>query len=185
MECGGKLSTGYCHSTVTNYCWDLPAGSTPMQCTDSGCYFTATGATVFQTYLRIVFQASSYSAAPSESTHVHNLLTGFLLKAVPKGTKKEGEIFTIRNVDPARISTCCDFKGVIRHQLIEEVTRSDFEIGFLHGTNVIRVRNQEDLSELWSDLKKSGSNVTVWCDGLRRKAHLAENMFATRTSKQR
>ena len=175
---------GYCHSTVTSYCWDLPAGSTPRQYTDSGCYFTATGATVFQTCL-LVFHATTYSAAPSESAHVQTFQQD-IFKG-PKGTKKERKIFTVRNVDPAKIQ----HKRVIRHQLTEKVTTCDFEIGFLCGTNVIRIWNQEDLSELWSGLRKSGSRVTVWCDGLmekgtssRKHVHV-ENSEEEKPSKQR
>ena len=56
--------------------------------------------------------------------------------AVPKGTKKDGKTFTIRKVDPARILSCSDFKGVIRAQLNEEITPDDFDIGFISGTNV-------------------------------------------------
>ena len=47
--------------------------------------------------------------------------------------------------------------------------------------SAIRVCNGEDMSELWSDLRKPGSKVTVWCDGLKGKgtasqkhAHSAE-----------
>ena len=90
------------------------------------------------------------------------------VKAVPQGTKKEGKIFTIRNVNPSMIFSCSDFKKVIREQLNEEITPHDFEIGFISGASIIRVRN-EDLSELWSDLRKPGSKVTVWCDGLKDK----------------
>ena len=34
---------------------------------------------------------------------------------------------------------------------------------------MIRVCNEQDLSELWSDLRKPGSKVALWCDGLKEK----------------
>ena len=41
------------------------------------------------------------------------------------------------------------------------------KLGFISGASIIRVCNEDDLSELWSDLRKLGSKVTVWCDGLK------------------
>ena len=48
------------------------------------------------------------------------------MKAMPQGTKKEGKIFTIHNVNPSMIFSCSDFKNVIREQLNEEITPHDF-----------------------------------------------------------
>ena len=59
------------------------------------------------------------------------------MKAMPQGTKKEGKIFTIHNVNPSMIFSCSDFKNVIREQLNEEITPHDFEIGFLSVEQVL------------------------------------------------
>ena len=99
------------------------------------------------------------------------------MKAVCQGTKKEGKIFTICNVNPSMISSCSDF---IRQQLNEEITPSDLEIGCITGKSVIRVRNGDNLSELWSDLGKPGSKVTVWCDGLKEKGTASQSMHIVR-----
>ncbi len=45
-----------------------------------------------------------------------------------------------------------------------------FDVGFFQGSNVVNIRNVEDLREAWSDIIKlaSGSSKAVlWCDGLR------------------
>lgn len=60
-----------------------------------------------------------------------------------------------------------DLKGKIRNQPNEDIVPEDFDIGFVKGTtNVVRIRNQQDLEELWGILRKPGNRVTIWCDGL-------------------
>ena len=36
------------------------------------------------------------------------------------------------------------------------------------GSSVISIRNPDDLSEIWSDIKK-GKRISLWCDGLKTK----------------
>lgn len=31
---------------------------------------------------------------------------------------------------------------------------------------MIRIRNKEDLSDVWAALRKPGNKMTLWCDGL-------------------
>ena len=90
-------------------------------------------------------------------------LNRVLLKAVLKGGNvKDGKIFTIRNVDTTVISSCDDLK----QQLSEDITTDDFDIGFVDGSSIVRLRNKEDLIEVWSGLRETGSKMTLWCDGL-------------------
>ena len=93
-------------------------------------------------------------------------LTHVLLKAVLKGGNKDGKTFTIRDVDTAAISSCDDMKMLIREQLSEDIVTEDFDIGFVNGSSVIRIRNKEDLSDVWAALRKPGNKMTLWCDGL-------------------
>ena len=57
-------------------------------------------------------------------------------------------------------------KMLIREQLNEDIVTEDFDIGFVNGSSVIRIRNKEDLSDVWSALRKPGNKMTLWCDGL-------------------
>ena len=43
----------------------------------------------------------------------------------------------------------------------------NFDVGYLHGSNVVRIRNGTDLSEIWANIQK-GSSITLWCDGLKK-----------------
>ena len=87
-----------------------------------------------------------------------------MLKAALKSNLKEMKIFTMRNVDTSKIKSVCELKSVIRNQLSEDIEPC-FDVGYIQGSNVIRVRSKEDLSEMWSEIKKS-KNTCVWCDGL-------------------
>ena len=93
-------------------------------------------------------------------------LTHVLLKAVFKGGNKDGKTFTIGDLDTAAISSCDDMKMLIREQLSEDIVTEDLDIGFVNGSSVIRIRNKEDLSDVWSALRKPGNKKTLWCDGL-------------------
>lgn len=42
---------------------------------------------------------------------------------------KDGKIFTICDIDPARILSCVEFKRVIRAQLNEEITPVNYDVG--------------------------------------------------------
>ena len=55
---------------------------------------------------------------------------------------------------------------VVRNQLQGDVTEKNFEVGYLQGTTVVSVRTNEDLAEVWGNIQ-NGSNVTLWCDGLK------------------
>ena len=89
-----------------------------------------------------------------------------LLKAVNKKGKKDPKIFTLRNINQHALLTCEDLKGVIRTKLSDDITNGDFDVGYVQGTTVVRIRTSEDLEELWSLLRQPHKNTVLWCDGL-------------------
>ena len=93
-------------------------------------------------------------------------LNRVLVKAVLKGENKDGKIFTLRNVDTTIISSCDDLKKTIKQQLCEDIVADDFDVGYVDGSSIVRLCNKEDLVEAWSGLRKPGSKMTLWCDGL-------------------
>jgi len=100
-------------------------------------------------------------------------ITKVLLKAVNKKKKNAGaKMFTLRNVDSSLINTCSQLKALIRDQLRSDITEGNFDIGYLQSNTVISIRSKEDLAEIWSSLRK-GTNVTLWCDGLKAVAGTA------------
>ena len=50
---------------------------------------------------------------------------------------------------------------LIREQLSEDIDAEDFDIGFVNGSSVIRICNKEDLSDVWSALRKPGNKMTL------------------------
>ena len=88
-----------------------------------------------------------------------------LLKAVAKYDKKKSKTFTLRNIDVAAVGTCSRLKSLIRAQLREDITTSEFDVGYVSGTNIVSIRSGEDLMEIWSCLLK-GEKIVLWCDGL-------------------
>jgi hypothetical protein len=73
--------------------------------------------------------------------------------------------FVIRKVDTSTIHSVGDVKKVIRNALQDDIMVHDFDVGFIQGAHVVRIRSKDDLSEMWSELKLK-SNVSLWCDGL-------------------
>ena len=53
----------------------------------------------------------------------------------------------------------------LKNQLNGDIVE-DFDVGFFQGTNVVSIRNVEDMKDVWSDIKK-GVKVVLWCDGLK------------------
>ena len=46
------------------------------------------------------------------------------------------------------------------------LTSGDFNVGYLQGSNVIRLRSVADFKDLWECLNASNSKIRLWCDGL-------------------
>ena len=80
--------------------------------------------------------------------------------------KDAARTFILRNIDCSRITTCDDLKDIITKQLRNDLTK-EFDVGYVEGSNVIRVRSEADLADMWPELKSG--KVSVWCDGLKMK----------------
>ena len=77
---------------------------------------------------------------------------------------------------------CCEeLKKVIREQLKEDIVNHNFDVGYVQGTKVVRIRSRLDLQEFWQNFKKS--NLILWCDGL--KCEDASDNTAESSSKKR
>ena len=88
-----------------------------------------------------------------------------LLKVVSKSSKVH-KMFTLRNLDQRKVLSIEHLKEVIRAQLKKDVITSDFDVGYISGSNMVSIRTQADLSEVWSEII-SGKNLILWCDGLK------------------
>ena len=78
------------------------------------------------------------------------VLSRVLLRAVKNGStgKNDGKVFTLRNVNTSLVSSCEALKTLIKEQLKDDIGAiGHFDIGFLEGTNIVRMRNNEDLEE--------------------------------------
>ena len=73
--------------------------------------------------------------------------------SVCKG-KKVTKMFTLRSIDSERVCSRDELKHTIRSQLHGDVCSSDFDVGYISGSSIISIRNQADLSELWTDIQK-------------------------------
>lgn len=74
-------------------------------------------------------------------------------------------MFTLRHVHSGKILLRDDLKQEITGQLQGVIVSGDFDVGFVSGSSIC---NPADLAEIWSDIKK-GSEVVLWCDGLKTK----------------
>ena len=45
--------------------------------------------------------------------------------------------------------------------------QKDFHVGYIQGTNVIRIQTKEDLKEVWAEFN---CKTMLWCDGLKEKS---------------
>ena len=95
-----------------------------------------------------------------------NVLPKVLLKAHSQNKKDPVKTFTLRNLDLSAIKSRDDLKAVIKERLTNDITADYYDVGYIQGSNVVRVRTSEDLDELWALLKQPRGNVAIWCDGL-------------------
>ena len=61
------------------------------------------------------------------------LISKVLIKAFPKGSKKDPKTFTLRNIDPVVVSSIEKLKQIIREQLPEEISQRRFDVGYSQG----------------------------------------------------
>ena len=108
-----------------------------------------------------------------------NVLLKIRLKAHGLNKKDPAKTFTLRNLDLSVIKSCADLKAEIKRRLSSDITAEQYDVGYVQGSNVVRVRTPDDLDELWALLRKPQSSVAIWCDGLAREG---EGSTATVTS---
>lgn len=122
---------------------------------------------ILATPLSLVQRPVGTPQSKGQSPVVGNL-DKIILKVVCKG-KKDSRSFTLRNITAAELCSCDSLKEVIRRQLQDDITAKDFDVGYVQGSNVIRIRSREDLSEVWADLRRPNSKLVLWCDGLKER----------------
>lgn len=98
-----------------------------------------------------------------------SVISKILLKAVTKTkkAKKAPKTFTLRNVNTILIRSPETLKKEIQKQFRDDIL-SDmdrFDIGYLAGTNVVHIRNSQDLLDIWNEITHGQKHI-LWCDGL-------------------
>ncbi len=83
-----------------------------------------------------------------------------ILKAVckgPKKTKREPKTFTLRNINTVEVCSGDKLKHAIKTQLRDDIVahEEDFEVGVIQGTNVVSIHSQEDMMDVWKDVKNT------------------------------
>ena len=76
-------------------------------------------------------------------------------------------MFTLCDLDTTSILSCKDLKQAIRRQLSDDII-DNFDVRYMEGSSVVRIRNGCDLEEVWSCIRNPGSKckMILWCDGL-------------------
>ena len=98
------------------------------------------------------------------------IIPKLLLKAVSRSTKKS-KVFTLRDINVDSVTSLAILKTIIKDQLANDTLFDfDFDVGYVQGANVVTIRNEKDLSDVWGDARKQGHNVVLWCDGLKDKS---------------
>uniref|UniRef100_A0A1X7UJH2 SHOCT domain-containing protein n=1 Tax=Amphimedon queenslandica TaxID=400682 RepID=A0A1X7UJH2_AMPQE len=110
--------------------------------------------------------ATSRAAAPTLQSPL--ALLKLLLKAVSKTTKKS-KVFTLRDVKVNNVTSVEILKQIIKNQLTHDIT-SDFDVGYIQGTNIISIRGEKYLNDIWGGVQKQGAAALLWCDGLKVKS---------------
>ena len=73
----------------------------------------------------------------------------------------------MRNVNTILIQSPEVLKKEIQKQLKDDIL-SDmerFDIGYLAGTNVVHIRNPQDLLDIWNEIRQGQKHI-LWCNGL-------------------
>ena len=104
-----------------------------------------------------------------ESSHTAQstgMISKLLIKVFSRSNKKESKMFALRNISTQTVVSREQLKSEIAKQLKDDVS-GQFDVGFIQGASLVSIRTSRDLSEVWGEVLK-GSNVTLWCDGLKR-----------------
>lgn len=96
----------------------------------------------------------------SVSGTVLGILGQLISMKVGKSTPK---MFTLRNIDCSKITSCEQLKNVIKTQWRSDIVGEEFDVGFVSDNNVISIR---DVLGLWSEIF-IGNKVLLWYDRLK------------------
>ena len=92
------------------------------------------------------------------------------LKAVTKENSKCAKTFTLRHINTSHVSNSDDLKELIKEKLGGDVKDcDDFDVGYVQGPGdrVVTIRTEEDLADVWREMRTPNSKIQLWCDGLR------------------
>ena len=80
--------------------------------------------------------------------------------------KKEHQVFVLRDVSQALVSTPETLVQEIRKQFGSHVARKRlFAVGYMKGNMKVSIRTPADMSDVWQHVS-SGENVIMWCEGV-------------------
>ena len=92
------------------------------------------------------------------------------LKAVSKENSKDVKTFTLRHIDTTQVSDSDDLKELIKDKLGGDVKDcDDFDVGYVQGPGdrVVTIRTEEDLADVWREMRTTNCKIQLWCDGLK------------------
>ena len=98
------------------------------------------------------------------------------LKAVSKVNSKDAKTFTLRHIDTIQVSDSDDLKELIQEKLGGDILECDeFDVGYVlgPGDRVVTIRTEEDLADVWREMRTPNSKIQLWCDGLRSSGNLS------------
>lgn len=58
------------------------------------------------------------------------------------------------HIDTTITASSHNLKELIKESIREDIASGDFDVGYIQGTYVIRVHTKDDISEMWSDIRK-------------------------------
>lgn len=93
----------------------------------------------------------SHQGLSATATTVINRM---FLRAVMKRGNKEGKTFTIRNINTSEVRTCECLRDIIREQLAHNIVDGLFDVGFVDGSHVVRIRSGESILSILRQLRK-------------------------------
>ena len=108
---------------------------------------SASGGVLFSTLPVISTTAAQNPSAKSERTSKGAVENSYLK------LKDPAKIFTLRNLDLSTIKSCADLKAVIKWRLSIDITAIQYDVEYVRGSNVVRIRTTENLDELLDSIK--------------------------------
>ena len=132
---------------------------TPLSTTPPPSYFSSSSTRTLQ---RPISQAST-SMAPTASSD--DFVDKIMIRVESIKSSKVFRNFTLRGININIVNCCEELKKLIRDQLNDKIISRDFDIGYIQGTKVVRIRSRLDLQEFWQSYRKS--SLILWCDGLK------------------